>query len=87
MVLQKRIEEQHRLESKCREELNEFMKQRAEQRRLYHANKANAQLAEFWEQRAQARREYRAAKARGEMAPTVNDKSLEQPWSHASELA
>ncbi len=50
-------------DAKYRNELREFMQQRAEQRRMYQANKSEAQLAEFWEQRAQARREYRAARA------------------------
>ena len=63
---QLQIEEPQSLETKYRTELNEFMEQRAERRRLYQAKKNEAQLAEFWAQRAQARRQYRAAKAQGE---------------------
>ncbi len=60
-LLQKKLEEQQHLETRIRNELSDFMKQRAEQRRLYQAKKLSAQLSDFWEQRAQARREYRAA--------------------------
>jgi hypothetical protein len=74
--LPNRHEEQRMLESKYRSELREFMEQRAEQRRLYQANKNRAQLAEFWEQRAQARRDYRASKARGEMESPVQPEEV-----------
>jgi murein L,D-transpeptidase YcbB/YkuD len=60
-------------DSKYRNELREFMQQRAEQRRMYQANKNEAQLAEFWEQRAQARREYRAARAQVEKELKVQE--------------
>ena len=80
--------QQREVESNHTRELREFMKQRAEQRRLYQARKIEAQLAEFWEQRAQARREYRAAKARGEIGSTMREvhHNREQPRRHASEL-
>jgi hypothetical protein len=55
-------------ENIIRNDVNEFLEKRAEQRRLYQGNKNKALLAEFLEQRAHARREYREAKARGEMA-------------------
>ena len=63
-LLQK--EEQKKLLSKNKNDLREFMEQRAEQRRLFQANKSKVQLAEFMEQRARARREYRTLKAQGE---------------------
>ncbi len=54
------------LDSRYRDELKEFIEQRAQRRREYHEKKLQAQLGEFWEQRAQARREYRAEKSRRE---------------------
>ncbi len=41
-------------------DVREFMKQRAESRRLFQITKNRAQLAAFLDQRAQARRAYRA---------------------------
>jgi hypothetical protein len=66
--VQQEIVEQRLLDVKIRNDIREFLEERAEQRRLYQVNKNKALLAEFLEQRAHARRAYREAKARSEMA-------------------
>ena len=68
--VQQESNEERTVEPKIRYDVREFLEKRAEQRRLYQANKNKALLAEFLEQRAKARREYREAKARGELAST-----------------
>ena len=94
-LVQTQTEGHQRLQSELdlKNEIREFMQERAEQRRLYQANKHRAELAEFWEQRAQARREYRAAKARGEsdstarLAQAVHRDGQQQMSCHASEVS
>ena len=80
--------EKRKLEAKISDDVKEFLEKRAEQRRLYQANKNKALLAEFLAQRAKARQEYREAKARAETAsacqPPRNGRQQEQSGSPES---